>query len=65
MVALSWTLLDRFELMAPFQATTGLGTYSLNLSSCGYLGCRVLPITAIVVPGVLTPVTINIVTGIY
>ena len=64
-MALSWTLQDRCELMAPFQATTGPGTYSLNLSNCGYTGCRVLPITAVVVPGALTAVTINIVTGIY
>ena len=64
-VALSWTLQDRCELTAPFQATTGPLTYSLNLSNCGYLGCRVLPITAVVVPGVFTPVRINIVTVIY
>ena len=64
-VALNWTLEDRCELIAPFQVTLSPGTYSLSLSSCSYMGCRVLPITVVVVPGVFTPVRINIVTGIY
>ena len=64
-VALNWTLQNRCELIAPFQATLGHGTYSLSLSSCSYMGCRVLPITVVVVPGVFTPARINIVTGIY
>lgn len=64
-VALNWTLQNRCELIAPFQVTLNPGTYSLNLSSCSYMGCRVLPITVVVVPGVFTPVRINIITGIY
>jgi hypothetical protein len=64
-VALSWTLHDRCALIAPLQVTLSPGTYSLNLSNCSYMGCRVLPITVVVVPGVFTPVNINIVTGIY
>jgi hypothetical protein len=64
-VALSWTLHDRCALIAPLQVTLTPGTYSLNLSSCSYVGCRVLPITVVVVPSVFTPVNINIVTGIY
>ena len=64
-VALNWTLENRCELISPFQVTLSSGTYSLNLSSCSYMGCRVLPITVVVVPGVFTPVRINIVTGIY
>jgi hypothetical protein len=64
-VALSWTLHDRCELIAPLQVTLSPGTYSLNLSNCSYMGCRVLPITVVVVHGVFTPVNINIVTGIY
>ena len=64
-VALNWTLENRCELIAPFQVTLSPGTYSLNLSSCSYMACRVLPITVVVVPGVFTPVRINIVTGIY
>jgi hypothetical protein len=64
-VALSWTLQDRCELRAPFQVSLAPGTYSLTLSSCNYMGCRVLPITVVVVSGVYTPVKINIVTGIY
>jgi hypothetical protein len=64
-VALSWTLQDRCELIAPFQVTLTPGTYSLSLSSCNYTGCRVLPIAVVVVPRVFTPVKINIVTGIY
>jgi len=64
-VALSWTLHDRCALIAPLQVTLSPGTYSLNLSNCSYMGCRVLPITVVVVPGVFTPVNISIVTGIY
>jgi hypothetical protein len=64
-VALSWTLHDRCALIAPLQVTLSPGPYSLNLSSCNYIGCRVLPITVAVVPSVFTPVSINIVTGIY
>ncbi len=64
-VALNWTLENRCELIAPFQVRLSPGTYSLNLSSCSYVGCRVLPITVVVVPGVFTPARINIVTGIY
>jgi len=64
-VSLNWTLQNRCELIAPLQVTLSPGTYSLNLSSCSYMGCRVLPITVVVVPGVFTPVRINIVTGIY
>lgn len=64
-VALSWTLQDRCELVAPFQVTLAPGTYSLTLSSCNYLGCRVLPITVVVILGLYTPVKLNIVTGIY
>ena len=64
-VALSWTFQNRCELIAPFQGELNPGAYSVNLSSCGYMGCRVLPITAVVIPGVFTPVKINIVTGIY
>ena len=64
-VALNWTLENRCELISPFQVTLSSGTYSLNLSSCSYMGCRVLPIIVVVVPGVFTPVRINIVTGIY
>jgi len=64
-VALNWTLQNRCELIAQFQVTLSPGTYSLNLSSCSYMGCRVLPITVVVVPGVFTPARINIITGIY
>jgi hypothetical protein len=64
-VALSWTLHDRCALIAPFQVTLSPGIYSLDLSRCSYTGCRVLPITVVVVQGVFTPVNINIVTGIY
>ena len=64
-VPLAWSLQDRCELTAPFQVALSPGTYSLALSSCRYMGCRVLPITAVAVPGVFTPVKINIVTGIY
>src|SRR6266550_7009503 len=64
-VALNWTLQNRCELIAPFQVILSPGTYSLNLSSCSYMGCRVLPITVVVAPGFFTPVRINIVTGIY
>jgi hypothetical protein len=64
-VALNWTLQNRCELIAPFQVTLSPGTYSLSLSSCSYIGCRVLPITVVVVTGVFIPVSINIVTGIY
>ena len=63
-VVLNWTLENRCELIAPFQVTLSPGTNSVNLSSCSYMGCRVLPITVVVVPGVFTPVRINIVTGI-
>jgi hypothetical protein len=63
-VALNWTLQNRCQLIAPFQVTLSPGTYSLNLSSCSYMGCRVLPISVVVVLGVFTPVKINIVTGI-
>jgi hypothetical protein len=63
-VVLNWSLVDRCELLAPFQVGLSPGTYSLNLSSCGYMGCRVLPITVVVEPGIFTPVQINIVTGI-
>lgn len=64
-VSLNWTLQDRCELIAPFHVTLSRGAYSLNLSSCSYMGCRVLPITVVVLPGIFTPVRINIVTGIY
>jgi hypothetical protein len=64
-VALSWTLRDQCELIALFQVSLAPGTYSLSLSSCNYMGCRVLPINLVVVSGVFTPVKINIVTGIY
>ena len=64
-VALSWTLQDRCELVAPFQVTLAPGTYSLTLLSCNYLGCRVLPVSVVVVSGLYTPVKLNIVTGIY
>ncbi len=64
-VALSWTLQDRCELIALFEMTLAPGTYSLTLTSCNYMGCRVLPITVVVVSGVFTPVKINIVTGVY
>jgi hypothetical protein len=64
-VALSWTLRDQCELIALFQVFLAPGTYSLSLSSCNYMGCRVLPINLVVVSGVFTPVKINIVTGIY
>ena len=64
-VALNWTLQNRCELIAPFQVRLSPGTYSLNLSSCSYMGCRVLPITVVGVPGVFTPARINIITGIY
>jgi hypothetical protein len=64
-VALSWTLRDQCELIALFQVFMAPGTYSLSLSSCNYMGCRVLPINLVVVSGVFTPVKINIVTGIY
>jgi hypothetical protein len=64
-VALSWTLQDRCELISSFRVTLTPGTYSLSLSSCSYTGCRVLPLAAVVVPGIFTPVKINIVTGIY
>ena len=63
-VALNWTLENRCELIAPFQVTLNPGTYSVNLSSCSYMGCRVLPIIVVVVPGVFTPARINIITGI-
>jgi hypothetical protein len=65
MVALSWTLQDRCQLIAPFHVMLSPGTFSLSLSSCSYMGCRVLPITVVVEPGVFTPAKINIVTGIY
>jgi hypothetical protein len=64
-VALSWTLQNQCQLVAPFRVTLSPGTYSLNLSSCNYMGCRVLPITVVVVPGVFTPAKISIITGIY
>jgi hypothetical protein len=64
-VALSWMLQDQCELIARFQVFLAPGTYSLSLSSCNYMGCRVLPISLVVVSGVFTPVKINIVTGIY
>ncbi len=64
-VPLSWALQDRCELIATFQVALNPGTYSVNLSSCNYMGCRVLPITVVVVPGIFTPARINIVTGIY
>ncbi len=64
-MALSWTLQNRCQLVAPFRVTLSPGTYSLNLSSCNYMGCRVLPITVVVVPGIFTPAKISIVTGIY
>jgi hypothetical protein len=64
-VALSWTVRDQCELLALFQVFLTPGTYSLSLSSCNYMGCRVLPINLVVVSGVFTPVKINIVTGIY
>jgi hypothetical protein len=63
-VALSWTLQDRCELIAQFQVALTPGTYSLSLSSCNYMGCRVLPITVTVVSGVFMPIRINVVTGI-
>ncbi len=64
-VGLSWTLQNRCQLVAPFRVTLSPGTYSLDLSSCNYMGCRVLPITVVVVPRVFTPAKISIVTGIY
>src|SRR5438132_8972993 len=60
-VALNWTLQNRCELITPFQVTLSPGTYSLNLSSCSYMGCRVLPITIVVVPGVFNTARINII----
>lgn len=62
---LSWTLQGQCELTAKFQAALNPGTYSVSLSPCNYMGCRILPITVVVVLGVFTPIKINIVTGIY
>jgi hypothetical protein len=63
-VPLNWSLIDHCILFAPFQVGLNSGAYFVTLSPCYYGGCRLLPVTVKVEPGIYTPVVIKVITGI-
>ncbi len=64
-VPLTWNRVDQCELVSLFHVELQPGSYSLTVSPCNYIGCRSLPITVTVGPGIIVPVKISITTGIY
>lgn len=63
-VPLNWNMVNGCSLVAQYHVTLQPGTYSVTLSPCRYLGCRSLPVTVMVVPGMFSQVDVNVVTGI-
>ena len=64
-IPLTWYRVNQCALVSQFHVDLQPGAYSLTVSPCNYLGCKTLPITVNVQPGVIVPVNVSINTGIY
>ncbi|MDV3293632.1 MAG: hypothetical protein LYZ70_05125 [Nitrososphaerales archaeon] len=64
-VPIDWSLFGGCEAIGSFKATLDPGSYTLNLNSCSFMGCKAaLPKTFTILPDRTTNVEVMIETGI-